>query len=214
MRIAMATWTGPAMPSSGRHIFPVRHISQNAISSDRERAHDLKSRAIVHGSKQDQDLLRFAMSPQSTCQGPKIGSTRRSAGLCPPRTGPPAKLRVWPAVTAGLLASTIGEPEPYQSRGDTWILVMGGQILSDRNGRGLSGGKRVLLTHISNRSVGHPLVTTSWLTKDIGDLETSLGVANPRAGPQLRAYFCVIPTRTTDQHYTAPPTPGRRDGVT
>jgi len=57
VRIAVATWTGSATPSSGRHMRPVRHNSQNAISSDRERAQDLDRRAIVQGSKQDQDML-------------------------------------------------------------------------------------------------------------------------------------------------------------
>jgi len=64
---------------------------------------------------------------------------------------------------------------------------MGGRIRSVRNGRWLSRGKYVLLTHISNRSGGDPLVITSWFTNHNRDLETSLGLVNPRAGPQLRA---------------------------
>jgi len=91
---------------------------------------------------------------------------------------------------------------------------MGSRIRSVQNGTGLSRGKYVLLTHISNRSGSDPLVITSWLTNHNRDLETSLGILNPRAGPQLRAKFCVYPTWTSDQHYTAPPTPGRREGVT
>jgi len=90
-------------------------------------------------------------------------------------------------VTAGNLAPTLGEPDPSQSRGDTWIRVMGGRIRSVRNGPGLSRGKYVLLTHISNRSGGDPLVITPWLTNHNRDLETSLGLVNPRAGPQLGA---------------------------
>ena len=45
----------------------------------------------------------------------------------------------------------------------------------------------VLLTHIANLSCGDPLVITSWLTNHNRDFETSLGLANPRAGLQLRA---------------------------
>jgi len=117
-------------------------------------------------------------------------------------------------VTAGHLAPTLGEPVSSQSRGNTWIRVMGGRIQSVRNGRLLSREKYVLLTHISNHSGGDPLVITSWLTNHNRDLETSLGPVNPRAGPQLRAKVCVSPTRTTDQHYTAPLTTGRRKSVT
>jgi len=80
VRIAVATWTGSATPSSGRHMRPARHNFQNAISSDRERAHDLDRRAIVKGSKQDQDMLRFRMISQWTCHRPKIACKRRSAG--------------------------------------------------------------------------------------------------------------------------------------
>jgi len=64
---------------------------------------------------------------------------------------------------------------------------MGGRIRSVRNGRGLSRTKYGLLTHISNRSGGDPLVITPWLTNHNRDLETSLGLVNPRANPQLRA---------------------------
>jgi len=91
------------------------------------------------------------------------------------------------SVTAGHLALTLGEPDHSQSRGDTWIRVMGGRIRSVRNGRGLSRGKYVRLTHISNRSGGDSLVITPWLTNHNRGLETSLGIVNPRAGPQLRA---------------------------
>jgi len=91
---------------------------------------------------------------------------------------------------------------------------MGGQILSVRNGRLLSRGKYVLVTHISNHSGGDPLVIAPWLTNHTRDLETSLGLLHPGAGPQLRAQFCVNPTWAIDQHYLAPLTPGRRKGVT
>jgi len=64
---------------------------------------------------------------------------------------------------------------------------MGGRIRSVRNGRWLSRGKHVLLTHISNRSGGDPLVIAPWLTNHNRDLETSLGLVDPRAGPELRA---------------------------
>jgi len=57
-------------------------------------------------------------------------------------------------------------------------------------------------------------VITLWLTHQNRDLETSLGFVCPRAGPQLRAYFCVNPTWTIDQHNTAPLFPRRREGVT
>jgi len=91
------------------------------------------------------------------------------------------------SVTDGHLAPTRGEPVPSQSRGDTWIRVVGGRIQSVRNGHWLSRGKYVLLTHISNRSGGDPLVIAPWLTNHNRDLETSLGLVNPRADPQLRA---------------------------
>jgi len=91
---------------------------------------------------------------------------------------------------------------------------MGGRIRSVRNGRWLSRGKYVLLTHISNTSGGDPLVITPWLTNHNRDLETSLGLVNSRASPQLRAECFVNPTWTIDQYYTAPLTPGRRKGVT
>jgi len=91
---------------------------------------------------------------------------------------------------------------------------MGGRIRSVRNGRWLWRGKYVLLTHISNRSGGDPLVITPWLTNHNRDLETSLGLVNPGAGPQLKAEFCVNPTWTIDQHYTPPLTRGSRKGVT
>ena len=55
---------------------------------------------------------------------------------------------------------------------------------------------------------------TLWRIHHDRDLETSLQLVNPRAVPQLRAYLCVYPTWTIDQHYTAPLTPGRRKGVT
>ena len=90
-------------------------------------------------------------------------------------------------MTAGHLAPTLGKPVPSQSRGDTWIRVVGGRIQSVRNGHRLSRGKYVLLTHISNRSGGDPLVIAPWLTNHNCDLETSLGLVNPRAGPQVRA---------------------------
>jgi len=71
---------------------------------------------------------------------------------------------------------------------------MGSRIRSVQNGRWLSRGKDVLLTHISNHSGGDPLAITPWITNHNRDLETSLGLVNPRAGPQLSAYFCVNPT--------------------
>jgi len=91
---------------------------------------------------------------------------------------------------------------------------MSSRIRSVRNGPGLSRGIYVLLTHISNRSGGDPLVTTPWLTNHNRNHETSLGIVDPRAGPQLKSKVCVYPTWTSDQHYTAPPTTGRREGVT
>jgi len=91
---------------------------------------------------------------------------------------------------------------------------MGGRIRSVRNGRWLSRGKYVLLTHISNRSGGDPLVITPWLANHNRYHDTSLGLVNPRAGPQLRAKFCINPTWTIDLYYTAPLPPGRRKGVT
>jgi len=57
-------------------------------------------------------------------------------------------------------------------------------------------------------------VTVPWLTNHYHDVEKSLGLESPRAGPQLRAIFCVKPTWTIDKHYTAPLTPGRREDVT
>ena len=67
----MATSTGSATPSSGRRMRPARHKFPNAILSDRERAHDLDRRAIVQGSDQDQNMLRFPMISQWTCHRPK-----------------------------------------------------------------------------------------------------------------------------------------------
>jgi len=87
------------------------------------------------------------------------------------------------SVTAGHLAPALGEPDPSQSRGDTWIRVMGGRIRSGRNGPGLSRGTYVLLTHISNRSDGDSLVITPWLTNHNRDFETSLGIVNPGRAP-------------------------------
>jgi len=89
-----------------------------------------------------------------------------------------------PPVTAGHMAPTLGEPDPSQSSGDTWIRLMGGRIRSGRNGPGLSRGKYVLLTHFSNLSGGDPLLITPWLSNQNRDLETSLRLVNPRAGPQ------------------------------
>jgi len=91
---------------------------------------------------------------------------------------------------------------------------MGGRIQSVRNGHWLSRGKYVLLTHILNHSGGDPLVIAPWPTNHNRHLDTSLGLVNPQAGRQLRALFCVNPTWTTDQYYTAPLTPGLRKGVT
>jgi len=48
-------------------------------------------------------------------------------------------------------------------------------------------GEYAQVPHISSRSDGDPLVITPWLTNHNLDLETSLGLVNPRAGPQLRA---------------------------
>jgi len=96
-RNALASRTGSATPSSGRHMRPAPYNFQNAVSSDRERAHDLDLRVIVQGSKRAQDVLQFRMTSQWTCHRPKIARKRRSAGLCPPRTGPSAKWGDWPA---------------------------------------------------------------------------------------------------------------------
>jgi len=57
-------------------------------------------------------------------------------------------------------------------------------------------------------------VITLWLTNHNRDLETSLGLVIRRAGPQLRAEFCVNPTGDSDQHYMTRPKPGCREGVT
>jgi len=89
----MATSIGSATPSSGRHMRPARHKIPNAILSDPERAHDLDRRAIVQGSDQDHNMLRFPMISISTCHRFKIARKRRSSGLCPPRTRPSAKIR-------------------------------------------------------------------------------------------------------------------------
>jgi len=48
-------------------------------------------------------------------------------------------------------------------------------------------GKYFSVPHISSRSGGDPLVITPWLTNHNRDLETSLGLVTPRAGPQLKA---------------------------
>ena len=90
-------------------------------------------------------------------------------------------------MTTGHLAPIFGEPDLSQSKEDTWIRVTGGRIRTDRNGPGLSQGKYVLLTHTSNRSGRDPLVITAWLTNHIRDLESSLGLVHPRAGPRLKA---------------------------
>ena len=92
-----------------------------------------------------------------------------------------------PFVTAGHLAPTRWEPVPSQSKEDTWIRVMGGRIQSVRNGHWLSRGQYVLLTHISNHSGGDPLVIAPWLTNHNRNIETSLRLEIPRAGPQLSA---------------------------
>ena len=96
-------------------------------------------------------------------------------------------------MTAGPLALTLGEPGPSQSKGDTCIRVMGVRIWSVRNGRWLSRGKYVLLTHISNRSGGDPLLITPWLTNHNRDLETSLGLVNPRTGPPVKDLILCKP---------------------
>jgi len=88
----VATSTGSATPSSGRHMRPTCHKFPNAVLSDRERAHDLDRRANVQGSEQDQNVLRFPMILQWPCHRPKIARRRRSSGLCPPRTRPSAKI--------------------------------------------------------------------------------------------------------------------------
>jgi len=76
---------------------PARHKFPNAILSDRGRAHDLDRRAIVQGSDQDLDMLRFPVISQWTCHRSKIARKMRSSGLCPPRTGSSAKLADGPA---------------------------------------------------------------------------------------------------------------------
>jgi len=93
----VATSTGSATPSSGRQRRPARHNFSNAILSDQERSHDRDRRAIVQGSDQDHDMLRFPMISQWTCHRPKIARRTRSSGLCPPRTGSSAKLAAGPA---------------------------------------------------------------------------------------------------------------------
>jgi len=70
---------------------------------------------------------------------------------------------------------------------------MGGRIRSVRNGRWLPRGKHVLLTHISNRSGGDPLVIALWLTNHDRDLETSLGLVDPRAGPPVKGLIVCKP---------------------
>jgi len=126
-----------------------------------------------------------------------------------------AQLRA--SVTARDLAATLGELDPSQSRGATWMRDVGGLIWSGRNGPGLSRGEYCLQwhisKHISNRSGGDPLVVTPWPTNHDRDRETSLELVNPKTGPQLRASFCVNPTWTNDQHYAMRLTPGRREGV-
>jgi len=88
----VATSTGSATPSSGRQRRPARHNFSNAILSDQERSHDRDRRAIVQGSDQDHDMLRFPMMSQWTCHRPKRPHRTRSSGLCPPRTRPSAKI--------------------------------------------------------------------------------------------------------------------------
>jgi len=88
----VATSTGSATPSFGRHMRPARHNFSNAILSDRQRARDLDRRAIVERSEQDQNMLRFSMISQLTCHRPKTARKRRSSGLSPPRTRPSANI--------------------------------------------------------------------------------------------------------------------------
>jgi len=48
-------------------------------------------------------------------------------------------------------------------------------------------GEYAQIPHIPSRFGGDPLVITPRLTDHNRDLATSLGLVNPRAGPQLRA---------------------------
>ena len=64
-------------------------------------------------------------------------------------------------VTAGHMALTPGEPDPREiSPNDTYFKLL---------------------------SVGDPPVITPWLINHNRDLETSLGLVTPLAGPQVRA---------------------------
>jgi len=99
--------------------------------------------------------------------GPTLGGCQLADLESPNSSGGPA---LWPwaagtatpleggTVTAGHLAPILGESAQSQSRGDTWIRVMGGRIQSVRNGHWLSRGKYVLLTYTWKHSGGDPLV--------------------------------------------------------
>jgi len=91
-RIAVATSTGSATPLSSRHVRPAPNNFPNANLSAREQADVLNRRAIVQGSDRNLDMLRFPMISHWTFHLPKIALKRRSSDLCPPRTGPSAKL--------------------------------------------------------------------------------------------------------------------------
>jgi len=53
--------------------------------------------ALRYHRGSQQDMLRFAMISQWTCHRPQIARTRRSAGFCPPRNEPSAKMAGGPA---------------------------------------------------------------------------------------------------------------------
>ena len=121
------------LPSFGRHMRPARHKFPNAILSDRKRAHDLDRRANVQGSDQDQKMLRFPMISQWTCHRPKRARKRRSSGLCPPRTGPSAKVADGPA---SAFRNSNGTSDPWHA--PQWAASQIGRRarLHDVGGRG------------------------------------------------------------------------------
>jgi len=90
-------------------------------------------------------------------------------------------------VTAGHMAPTLEEPDPSQSRGNAWDRARDGRIRFYPKRSPALTSEICPTDTISNRSGGDPLVITPWLTNHNRDLATSLGLVNPRAGPQLRA---------------------------
>ena len=147
----MVTSTGSATPSSGRHMRPARHKFPNAILSDRERAHDLDRRAIVQGSDQDQNMLRFPMISQWTCHRLKIARQRRSSGLCPPRTGPSAKLADGPA---SAIRSSNGTSDPWHA--PQWATNQNGRRARLHDVGGQKARWRAYCCHVLPRVSEHP----------------------------------------------------------